>query len=106
MSAAAVQDLVQAETEEKQRLEEQEESDAALARQLTDENPNANGAGGGDNAAVVAAVRALGAKMDTMITKLGNGGDFVMQVNNREFGRVINEHIGEDGFHPIKLRTA
>ena len=65
----------------------------------------ANGAGGGDNAAVVAAVRALGAKMDTMITKLGNGGDFVMQVNNREFGRVINEHLGEDGFHPINLRT-
>jgi hypothetical protein len=65
------------------------------------------GAGGsGDNAAVVAAVRALGAKMDTVITKLGNGGDFVMQVNNREFGRVINEHLGEDGFHPIKLRTA
>jgi hypothetical protein len=66
----------------------------------------ANGAGGGNNAQVVAAVRALGAKMDTMITKLGNGGDFVMQVNNREFGRVINEHLGEDGFHPIKLRTA
>jgi len=64
------------------------------------------GGGGGNNAQVVAAVRALGAKMDTMITKLGNGGDFVMQVNNREFGRVINEHLGEDGFHPIKLRTA
>ena len=59
-----------------------------------------------DNTAVVAAVRALGAKMDTMISKLGNGGDFVMQVSNREFGRVINEHLGEDGFHPIKLRTA
>lgn len=61
---------------------------------------------GSDNTAVVAAVRALGAKMDTMISKLGSGGDFVMQVNNREFGRVINEHLGEDGFHPIKLRTA
>ena len=66
----------------------------------------ANGAGGGDNAAVVAAVRALGAKMDTMITKLGNGGDFVMQVNNREFGRVINEHLGEDGYQPLRLKTA
>ena len=66
----------------------------------------ANGAGGGDNAAVVAAVRALGAKMDTMITKLGNSGDFVMQVNSREFGRVINEHLGEDGYQPLRLKTA
>jgi len=66
----------------------------------------ANGAGGGNNAAVVAAVRALGAKMDTMITKLGNSGDFVMQVNSREFGRVINEHLGEDGYQPLRLKTA
>ena len=65
----------------------------------------ANGAGGGNNAAVVAAVRALGAKMDTMITKLGNSGDFVMQVNSREFGRVINEHLGEDGYQPLRLKT-
>jgi hypothetical protein len=63
------------------------------------------GGGGGDNRAVVAAVRALGAKMDTMITKLGNKGDVIMQVNSREFGRVINEHLGEDGYHPLKLRT-
>ena len=66
----------------------------------------ANGAGGGNNAAVVAAVRALGAKMDTMITKLGNKGDVVMQVNSREFGRVINEHLGEDGYQPLRLKTA
>lgn len=66
----------------------------------------ANGAGGGNNAAVVAAVRALGAKMDTMITKLGNSGDFVMQVNSREFGRIINEHLGEDGYQPLRLKTA
>ena len=66
----------------------------------------ANGAGGSDNAAVVAAVRALGAKMDTMISKLGSGGDFVMQVNSREFGRVINEHFGEDGYQSLRLKTA
>ena len=62
--------------------------------------------GGGDNAAVVAAVRALGAKMDTMITKLGTGGDVVMQVNKREFGRIVNEHFGETGYQSVSVRTA
>jgi len=62
--------------------------------------------GGGDNTAVVAAVRALGAKMDTMITKLGTGGDVVMQVNKREFGRIVNEHFGETGYQSVSVRTA
>lgn len=62
--------------------------------------------GGGDNAQVVAAVRALGAKMDTMITKLGSSGDFVMQVDRQEFGRVINQHLGEEGSAPIRLKLA
>jgi len=62
--------------------------------------------GGGDNAQVVAAVRALGAKMDTMITKLGSSGDFVMQVDRQEFGRVINQHLGEEGSAPLRLKLA
>ena len=67
----------------------------------------ANGAGGGgNNAAVVAAVQALGAKLDTMITKLGGSGDFVMQVDRQEFGRVINKHLGEPGSAPLRLKTA
>ena len=63
------------------------------------------GAGGGSNAQVVAAVQALGAKLDTMITKLGGSGDFVMQVDRQEFGRVINQHLGEPGSQPIRLKT-
>lgn len=62
--------------------------------------------GGGNNAQVVAAVQALGAKLDTMITKLGGSGDFVMQVDRQEFGRVINQHLGEPGSAPIRLKTA
>jgi hypothetical protein len=60
---------------------------------------------GGDNTAVVAAVQALGAKMDTMISKLGTGGDVVMQVNKREFGRIVNEHFGETGYQSVSVRT-
>ena len=62
--------------------------------------------GGGNNAQVVAAVQALGAKLDTMITKLGGSGDFVMQVDRQEFGRVINQHLGEPGSAPLRLKTA
>jgi hypothetical protein len=61
--------------------------------------------GGGDNAQVVAAVQALGAKLDTMITKLGGSGDFVMQVDRQEFGRVINNHFGEEGSAPLRLKA-
>jgi hypothetical protein len=67
------------------------------------------GAGGGDgasNTAVVAAVQALGQKLDTMITKLGSSGDFVMQVDRQEFGRVINQHLGEPGSQPLRLKSA
>jgi len=61
--------------------------------------------GGNNNAQVVAAVQALGAKLDTMITKLGGSGDFVMQVDRQEFGRVINQHLGEPGSAPLRLKT-
>lgn len=65
------------------------------------------GAGGGaSNTAVVAAVQALGQKLDTMITKLGSSGDFVMQVDRQEFGRVINQHLGEPGSQPLRLKSA
>jgi hypothetical protein len=66
----------------------------------------ANGAGGGNNTAVVAAVQALGSKLDSVVASLNASGDFVMQVDDREFGRVINKHLGEPGYQKIDLRTA
>ena len=61
--------------------------------------------GGGNNAQVVAAVQALGVKLDTMITKLGSNGDFVLEVAGESFGRIINQHLGENGSQPIRLKT-
>jgi hypothetical protein len=66
----------------------------------------ANGAGVGNNTAVVAAVQALGSKLDSVVASLNASGDFVMQVDDREFGRVINKHLGEPGYQKIDLRTA
>ena len=62
--------------------------------------------GGGNNTAVVAAVQALGQKLDAVVSALNASGDFVMQVDDREFGRVINSHFGEPGYQKIDLRTA
>ena len=61
---------------------------------------------GGNNTAVVAAVQALGQKLDAVVSALNASGDFVMQVDDREFGRVINSHFGEPGYQKIVLRTA
>ena len=62
--------------------------------------------GGGNNVAVVAAVKALGSKLDAVVNAMGASGDFVMQVDEREFGRVINNHLGEPGYRKIDIRTA
>tara|TARA_R110001583_G_scaffold175618_1_gene330236 strand:- start:5614 stop:7866 length:2253 start_codon:yes stop_codon:yes gene_type:complete len=62
--------------------------------------------GGGNNAAVVAAVQALGSKLDAVVSALNASGDFVMQIDEREFGRVMNNHLGEPGYQKIDLRTA
>ena len=62
--------------------------------------------GGGNNAAVVAAVQALGSKLDAVVSALNASGDFVMQIDEREFGRVMNSHLGEPGYQKIDLRTA
>ena len=35
---------------------------------------------------------------------LGTKSDIVMNLDGREFGRVINEHIGEGGSYPISLK--
>jgi hypothetical protein len=64
------------------------------------------GGGGGNNTAVVAAVQALGSKLDAVVSALNATGDFVMKVDDREFGRVINKHLGEPGYQKIDLRTA
>ncbi len=62
--------------------------------------------GGGNNTQVVAAVQALGQKLDAVVSALNASGDFVMQVDDREFGRVINSHFGEPGYQKRVLRTA
>jgi hypothetical protein len=62
--------------------------------------------GGGNNTAVVAAVQALGSKLDAVVASLNASGDFVMQVDEREFGRVINSHLGEPGYQKLDIRTA
>ena len=61
--------------------------------------------GGGDNAAVVAAVQALGIKLDAVATALNASGDFIMEVDGREFGRMVNGHFGAPGFAGVVLRA-
>jgi ribosomal protein S11 len=62
--------------------------------------------GGGNNTAVVAAVQALGTKLDAVVSALSNSGDFVMQIDERAFGRVVNKQIGEAGYQKIDIRSA
>jgi hypothetical protein len=40
-----------------------------------------------------------------MIAKLGGSGDLVMKVGTQEIGRVINQHLGEPGSAPLRLKT-
>ena len=58
-------------------------------------------AGGGGNQAVVAAINNLSTKMDSLMQRLGAPGDFVLEVNKREFARLTNEHFGAPGSSPI-----
>ena len=70
--------------------------------------------GGGDNqsnGAVVAAINNMSNKLDNVTAQIaslnesiGSGGDLIMNLDGREFGRVINEHIGEGGSYPISLK--
>jgi len=60
---------------------------------------------GGNNASVVSAVQALGSKLDAVVDALNASGDFVMNVDEREFGRVINKHLGEPGYKKLDIRT-
>jgi hypothetical protein len=60
------------------------------------------GGAGGSNAAVVAAVQALGIKMDAMTAALKGSGDLILEVDKREFGRVVNGHFGEAGSFPVR----
>jgi len=60
---------------------------------------------GGNNASVVSAVQALGSKLDAVVDALNASGDFVMNVDGREFGRVINKHLGEPGYKKLDIRT-
>ena len=57
--------------------------------------------GGGGDQAVVAAINNLSTKMDSLMQRLGAPGDFVLEVNKREFARLTNEHFGAPGSSPI-----
>ena len=71
--------------------------------------------GGGDNqsnGAVVAAINNMSNKLDNVTAQIaslnesiGSGGDLIMNLDGREFGRVINEHIGEGGSYPISIKA-
>lgn len=65
-------------------------------------NMVAERSGGGDNAQVLAAINA---QTQAIVAALNGSGDFVMQVDRQEFGRVINQHLGEPGSAPLKLKT-
>jgi hypothetical protein len=61
-----------------------------------------------DNTAVVAAVQALGLKLDAVVTALTTSGDFgdvVIKLNDDIVGRRINSQLGQPGYKPIKVRT-
>ena len=73
---------------------------SAVINNTTMKKAVANGAGGGSNQAVVAAINNLGTKIDGLTARLGAPGNFVMEVNKREFGRLINEHFGRAGSAP------
>jgi hypothetical protein len=59
-----------------------------------------------DNTAVVAAVQALGQKLDAVVTALNASGDFVLQVGDEKFGRVINKHFYQPGYQRIDIKKA
>ena len=71
--------------------------------------------GGGDNqsnGAVVAAINNMSNKLDNVTAQIaslnesmGSAGDLIMNLDGREFGRVINEHIGEGGSYPISIKA-
>ena len=68
-------------------------------------NPEQGGSGG-DSTAVVAAVQALGQKLDAVVTALNASGDFVLQVGDEKFGRVINKHFYQPGYQRIDIKKA
>ena len=59
-----------------------------------------------DNTAVVAAVQALGQKLDAVVAALNASGDFVLQVGDEKFGRVINKHFYQPGYQRIDIKKA
>jgi len=59
-----------------------------------------------DNKAVVAAVNAVAAKLDAVISALNASGDFVLQVGDEKFGRVINKHFYQPGYQRIDIKKA
>lgn len=64
--------------------------------------------GSGDNKAVVAAVNAVAAKLDSVIAALKTTGDTVMEVDGRAFGRLVNGQTGasSDGYRKQDIKVA
>jgi predicted GIY-YIG superfamily endonuclease len=68
-------------------------------------NPEQGGSGG-DNTAVVAAVRALGQKLDAVISAItAESGEVVIKLNDDIVGRRINKQLGQTGSQPILVKT-
>jgi hypothetical protein len=66
-------------------------------------------ANSGDNTEVVAAVNAITAKLDSVISALKTtGGDTVMEVDGRAFGRLVNGQTGasSDGYRKQDIKVA
>ena len=59
--------------------------------------------GGGDNTAVVAAINA---QTQAIVAAIKGSGDYVLTIGKTEVGRVINQHLGEPGSAPLRLKTA
>ena len=68
-------------------------------------NPE-QGSSGGDNTAVVAAVQALGQKLDAVISAItAESGEVVIKLNDDIVGRRINKQLGQTGSQPILVKT-
>ena len=65
-------------------------------------------ASSGDSTAVVAAVNAITAKLDSVISALKTSGDTVMEVDGRAFGRLINGQTGasSEGYRKQDIKVS
>ena len=65
-------------------------------------NMVAERSGGGDNTQVLAAINA---QTQAIVAAIKGSGDYVLTIGKTEVGRVINQHLGEPGSAPLRLKT-